>query len=220
MLQLISAMDRLMAAIARNRGIPISGVSQEIQTELYRKSIHLLIAGVPFLASIHVGATVFLLSIGILIYAYAESLRLHGTPVYIISRLTLIASRPRDMGHFVIGPITLGIGAMLALLLYPEPAASIAIFALAFGDGVSSLVGKLFGRMQIPGTGGKTFAGSTACFIAVFVTSYAVLGLSVPSMIIAIAATLFEMLPSQDLDNIVLPVGAGFIASQIVPFFI
>ena len=210
-------MDRLFAAIARNRGVPLSGLSQEIQTELFRKSIHLFIAGVPFLASIDVGATLVLLATGVLVYTYAESLRIHGTPAYIISRLTQMASRPRDKGHFVLGPVTLGIGAMLALLLYPELAATIAIFALAFGDGLSSLVGKLFGRTTIPLTGGKTLAGSSGCFAAVVLASYAVTGSTVQAFVIAIAATLFEMLPTQDLDNIVLPVGVGFLASQITP---
>jgi dolichol kinase len=37
---------------------------------------------------------------------------------------------------------------MLSLLLYPDPAASIAIYALAFGDGLASLVGKLVGRIR------------------------------------------------------------------------
>lgn len=205
--------------IARNRGIPLAGVPEEIQTEFYRKSIHLLIALVPFLASLNVGATLGILALGILVYTHAESLRLRGTPVFVISRLTIASSRPRDMGHFVIGPITLGIGAMLALLLYPEPAASIAVFALAFGDGFSSLVGKLFGRIRIPGTGGKTVSGCVGCFIAVFATSYAVLGNATPAIIIATAAMCIEMLPSQDLDNVLLPVGTGFVASLVAPLF-
>ena len=213
-------MDRLFATIARNRGVPLAEVSQEIQVELYRKSIHLLIAIVPLLASIDVGATLAILTTGILFYTYAETLRLAGKPVFIISAVTVIASRRRDMGRFVFAPVTLGLGAMIALLLYPEPAASVAIFALAFGDGFSSLVGKLFGKIRIPLTGGKTFAGSTACFIAVFVSCYAVLGNPIAALLIAIFATIFEALPTQDLDNIILPLGTGLVASQIIPVFI
>ena len=216
----VPSMERLLSTIARNRGIPLSGVSREVQTELYRKSIHLLIAVVPFLASIHLSGTLLTLGLGIVAYTYAETLRLTGTEVFIISRVTVIASRPRDDGRFVLGPVTLGIGAMLALLLYPEPAASIAIFALAFGDGFSSLVGKLFGRTRLPFTGGKTIAGSAACFVAVFVASYTVLEHAPAAFIIAVAATLFEALPTQDLDNVLLPVGTGLVAMQTINFFL
>jgi phytol kinase len=213
-------MERLLATIARNRGIPVSGVPGEIQVELYRKSIHLLIAVVPLFAQLHLGLTIMMLGAGVLFYAYAEASRLAGFDIYIVSTLTVMSSRKRDRGHFVLGPVTLGVGAMLSLLLYPEPAASIAIFALAFGDGFSSLVGKLFGRIRIPYSGGKTVAGSLTCFVAVFVAASGVLGLLVPAIIIAATATLLEMLPTEDLDNIILPVGTGFIAAQIVPFFL
>jgi phytol kinase len=213
-------MDRLPTTIVRNRRTHLTGVSREIQVELFRKSIHLLIAVVPFLASVHVGATVAMLATGVIFYTYAETLRLSGKSVYIISALTVISSRRRDIGHFVLGPVTLGLGAMIALMLYPEPAAAIAIFALAFGDGFSSLVGKLFGRIRIPFTGGKTLIGSSTCFVAVFIASYAILGRVAPALIIASAATIFEVLPTQDLDNVILPVGTGFVAVQIIPLFL
>ena len=58
----------------------------------------------------------------------------------VVSGLTVAAARPGDAG-FVLGPATLGLGAMLALLLYPLPASAIAIYALAFGDAAASVVG-------------------------------------------------------------------------------
>ena len=100
---------------------------------------------------------------------------------------------------------------MLALMLYPEPAAAVAIYALAFGDGFSSLFGKVFGRVRIPLTGGKTFAGSLACLISVFIAGYSVTGNLRAAVIISAAATFLEALPSRDLDNLILPVGTGLI---------
>ncbi len=213
-------MGRLFSSIARVGGISSVALPRELETELYRKSIHLLIAVVPFLASIHLDATLTLLALGTIAYTYAETLRLAGTKVYVISRVTVVASRPRDVGRFVLGPVTLGVGAMLALLLYPEPAASIAIFALAFGDGFSSLVGKLVGRTRIPFTGGKTIAGSAACFVSVFVASYAVLEHAPAACVIALGATALEAFPTQDLDNVLLPVGTGLIASAAIGYFL
>lgn len=184
----------------------------ELKTELVRKTIHLLIALVPFFASVSVHATLILLGFGVIYYAWAEKLRYEGKSVFIISRLTDLSSRERDKGKFVMGPITLGMGAMAALFFYPEPAASIAIFALAFGDGFSSVVGKAVGGMQIPLTRGKTVSGSMTCFIVVFIITLFITALPGAALLIAVSATLFEALPLRDLDNLIIPIGTGFVA--------
>lgn len=186
--------------------------STEIQTELLRKSLHLLISVVPTLAQWNFGFTVILLSSGILLYTYSEFLRLNGFEVVMISKITAMAARRRDAGRFVMGPVTLGLGALLALVLYPEPAASIAIYALAFGDGLSSLVGKSFGSIKLPFTGGKSLEGSLTCLVAVFCSSYALSSDIVRSLIIAIAATLIEAAPTKDADNLLLPAFVGLLA--------
>jgi phytol kinase len=157
-----------------------------------------------------------ILAIGTVFYTSAEYLRSEGHEIFLISRITVLASRHRDRGRFVLGPITLGLGAMLALMLYPEPAATIAILALAFGDSISSLVGKLYGNLKIPLTGGKTYAGSLACFFVVLFVALRVTGSIILAIPIAIAATALEALPIRDLDNILMPVGTGFIASKLI----
>ena len=193
----------------------LSGISlpQELHTEIVRKSIHMLIALVPGLATLFgVQFTLALLSAGTLFYTYCEMLRMQGRNVVLVSRLTSVASRRRESGRLTLGPITLGLGAMIALLLYPDPAASIAIYALAFGDGLASLFGKFFGRMVVPGTGGKTVEGSVACFAAVFLVAHALTGRSMEAGVVAAAAALFELMPSSDLDNLILPTGTGLVA--------
>ena len=186
-------------------------IARDVEIELVRKSIHVSIAFVPFVAGvIGVAPTLSLLAFGTVFYAYAETLRLAGRSVYIVSGLTMSASRTRDLGGFVLGPVTLGIGAMAALLLYPDPAARIAIFALAFGDGFASLIGRAFGTIRIPG--GKTLEGSLACFVAVLIPTYTITARPMHAVAIALAATLFEITPLKDIDNIVLPVGTGLVA--------
>ena len=189
--------------------------STELRTELVRKSIHLLIGLVPTLAGWNFNVTVALLSSGVLVYSYSELMRLHGYEIAIISRITAVAARRRDAGRFVYGPVTLGLGAMLALILYPEPAAAIAIYALAFGDGFSSLVGKAFGTIRIPFTGGKSVEGSLTCFVAVISSTYALTGDAPRSAAVAVIATVTEAIPSKDLDNILLPTVVGIFAVAI-----
>jgi phytol kinase len=205
-------MEYLAAAPIKVRPRRIHSISEEIRIELLRKSIHLLIAFVPGIAKWNLGLAMGLLSGGILFYAACELLRVAGYHVPLVSRVTALAARRRDGDRFVLGPITLGLGALLSLLLYPDPAASIAIYALAFGDGFSSLVGKTFGRIRLPLTGGKSLEGSLTCLAAVFISSLALTGDARRSIAVAAVATLVEAAPTKDLDNIILPVAVGAFA--------
>jgi dolichol kinase len=115
------------------------------------------------------------------------------------------------MGHFVMGPVTLGLGALLALLLYPAPAATIAIFALAFGDGFASLVGKLFGHLRPAFLCGKSIDGSLACFIVVLISAYRVSFDYRIALTAALTAAVVEAFPLEDYDNIAIPVTVGLV---------
>ena len=186
------------------------------QVEVVRKSLHLLIALVPVLASVNLPATLSILAAGTLFYAFAEASRRQGNPILVVSDITIIASRERDRNGFVLGPVTLGLGAMLSLLLYPLPAASIAIFALAFGDGFASLIGTLLRGPKIPFLGGKTLAGSMACFAAVFLFTLRITMNPVNALVVAGAATLLEAIPAGNFDNIIIPFGVGLVATQLL----
>jgi dolichol kinase len=185
---------------------------KEITTELVRKSIHMLVALVPPLAALNLEVTLMILGSGVIFYAWTEIQRLEGHNVLFVSYITTTAARRRDMNGMVFGPITLAVGAMIALLLYPEPAAALAIYALAFGDGFSSIVGKTIGRVRIPLTGGKTIAGSLTCFFVIFFLALGTLPTLLAAAVVAVVGTILEVIPSKDLDNIILPVGVGLIS--------
>lgn len=189
-------------------GVP-AVIFAEAKTELVRKSIHFLIALSPGMAAINYPLTVLALMAGVVGYTVMEQLRLAGVEVPVVSSLTSMASRSRDMGSFVLGPVTLGIGALLALLLFPSPAACIGIYALAFGDGFAGLAGKLFGRIRPAFLFGKSVEGSLACFTATFISAYLVSQSCFVSLTAAFTATAIEALPLEDYDNIALPLVVG-----------
>ncbi|MDR3161698.1 MAG: phosphatidate cytidylyltransferase [Spirochaetaceae bacterium] len=182
---------------------------KELRTELVRKSLHVLIALVPLLAGINRPLTIALLLGGSLLYSLLELLRLSGFPVPVISTLTALASRRRDQGHFVRGPVTLGAGALLALLLYPPQAASIAVYTLAFGDGIASLVGKTAGRIRPSFLLGKSVEGSLACFTVSFIAAYRVSLNCRIALLAAMTGTLVDIFPLGDYDNLVMPLAVG-----------
>ena len=187
---------------------------QDIQTELLRKSIHILIALVPSLAVLAGRSTTLaLLASGVVFYTYTEIQRIRGYSFPFITRITTAAARREDLhGRVILGPITLGLGAMIALLLYPHTASLIAIYALAFGDSASSIVGRTLGRISLGPRRYKTLEGSLACFFVVLLVTLRASGSLPGSLFVAFTATVLEAIPIRDLDNILIPMGSGLAA--------
>ena len=152
-----------------------------------------------------------MLVFALILYSVSEILRSHDIEIPLISSITEIAARKRDENHFVLGPVTLVCGILLAALCLPLDCARVGIFALAFGDGLASLMGKLFGKITIPGAHGKTVAGSLTCFFAVFVSTFCCCGCCYASLLIALCAMFIEVLPLADFDNLIIPPVIGFI---------
>lgn len=185
---------------------------QDLLVEVFRKTIHLSSALTAVFAERWYTLTIAgIIGISVL-YCISEFLRMRGHELYIIARITRYASRARDKGRFVLGPLTLAGGVLGALLLFPLHTAKIAIFALAFGDGLASLVGKRFGKIRLAFFKEKTVAGSLTCFAAVFLSAFVVSGNLWKSLILGIVGAGIEMLPLKDYDNLLIPIAIGFLA--------
>lgn len=177
--------------------------------ELFRKSIHICSSFVPFFLGLAYWPVIILLVLAVIVYTVSEVLRSHNINIPLVSKITEIAARKRDENRFVLGPVTLVCGILTAALLLPLDCARVGIFALAFGDGLASLMGKLIGKITIPGAHGKTVAGSLTCFTAVFISTFCCSGNCLHSLIIAMAAMFIEMLPLSDFDNLIIPPAVG-----------
>lgn len=180
-----------------------------IAKELFRKTIHMGTALVPLVLYYSKTLIVSLLIAAIVLYSITEILRLSGKSVPVVSKITEAASRKRDDNRFVLGPITLCAGVLLTVLFFDFKTATAGIFALAFGDGLASLGGKLIGQCVIPFTQGKTAAGSLTCFIAIFLSSFAVFGSVTLSISVAALGMFIELLPLKDFDNLIIPVAVS-----------
>lgn len=182
-----------------------------LKKELFRKTIHLCSAFVPVLMRFAFWPIILLLILAVGLYTVCEYARLQGKTIPIVSKITETAARKRDENKFVLGPVTLVLGILFAALLLPLRSATVGIYALSFGDGLASLVGKIFGRIKIPLTQGKTVAGSMACFMAVFVSTLCVCKNPLMALIIGTCAMLIEVLPLKDYDNLLIPIAIGTI---------
>jgi dolichol kinase len=105
--------------------------------------------------------------------------------------------------------VTLGLGALLTMLLFPPNIAAAAIYALAFGDSAATIIGKFLGRLRPFFMAGKSIEGSIACFAASFMSGHFVLHDWRPALAVGLAAMLVDALPLEDLDNLLLPLAAG-----------
>ena len=178
--------------------------------ELFRKSIHLISAVIPFLLSKYYWPVIIGFMIIVVLYYFSELFRLEGHSIPLISFVTETASRKRDECKFVLGPVTLVLGILFAALVLPLEYAKVGIYALSFGDGLASLVGKAVGRVTIPHTGGKTLEGSLACLIAVFISTFVVTRNLFVSVLVSLMAMFIEVLPLSDFDNMIIPISISY----------
>jgi phytol kinase len=195
--------------------LPVKGQTHMLKKEFIRKIIHISGGFIVILANINTIATFYALAAVTALFIGAEALRLKNIPVPLIAYVTHMAGRGNIKNTPVLGPVTLALGIMLSMALFPLPAASIAILALTFGDGVASLVGKTFGLIKPAVMHGKSIEGSLACFIAVLCSTY-FLGyfyqFPAPFLLactVAAAATATEALPLKSFDNIAIPLVSG-----------
>lgn len=199
-------------------GIELKQRKNSLIKEIFRKSIHLCSAFVPFLLNFNYTLTLILLILALSFYILSEILRLKGVEVPVVAKITEVAARKRDENKFVLGPVTLVLGIILCSLLWKNnfSAIQIGIFSLSFGDGFASLFGKMFGRQKIPFTQGKTACGSLTCFLAVFISSFCVCQNAFYAIIFGILAMILEIFPLKDFDNVIIPVILGGFAFFLV----
>jgi len=196
----------------RYRKISQTATVNDLLKEFFRKTIHICASIVPVLALLNYTWTLVALISVVCFYSFCEYQRLIGGNIPYISKITAYAARSRDQGHFVLGPVTLGLGILFTLIIFPINSARIGILALAFGDGIASLAGKLFGKTKIPFTQGKSFAGSFACFIAVFTAIFILTHDPIRAVEVAAFTTFIEAIPVKDYDNLMIPLlVSGFV---------
>ena len=100
------------------------------------------------------------------------------------------------------------VGALITIILVPQPFSLLALFFLAFGDTLAALVGMRFPFIKI---GNKTLSGSFACFIMCLSVGL-ILDFEISPEIIligAFTATIVELISIKINDNILIPVLSG-----------
>lgn len=171
-----------------------------------RKLIHLSAVLVPILSELTSKAMVLTaVCIITIVYSLEEILRLKGRGLPVITSFTLRMSCPEETAHFIVRPIYLAVGVILALVLFPTRIAYASIGIVAVGDPVAAYVGGRIGRRHVRRR--KTLEGLMAGFIASFLAASLIV-YPAAAFVGSAGAMVMELLDIPD-DNLTMPIAAG-----------
>jgi phytol kinase len=131
-------------------------------------------------------------------------------------------SRHGDRKEILRGPLLYGLVFVVMTILFwkDSPIGIIALMLLCGGDGLADVIGKQFGKTKLAWSAKKSVMGSLAMFgggwlltvivMAVYLAAGKFTGnllTYIPGVtIIAVACTLIESLPFEDIDNLTVPI--------------
>lgn len=177
--------------------------------EIFRKFFHLIfLFTIPLTYYTSIRLTQFLLILFGLFYYILEQLRLKGKQLplfYYISRYTL---REKEKDSVAFAPITLALGILLVLELYTVEAMRIAVIAVTIGDSLAAIVGLSFSKPKLWWNKAKSFWGTFANFLSVFLVSLLFIG-PYPAFIAALVSASVESLDLEHVDNLMIPLSVG-----------
>lgn len=195
-----------------------SGMKRELsfswKQEFRRKGVHFGSVLVPFFAGINFSITLNLLMAITALFIFSELLRLNGASFPVISLITRLCIRTGEQRRFTIAPVTLSLGIIFSLLLFPKLIAGVVITIVAFSDSIATVIGRFYGRLKIPYNHGKSVEGSIAFLVSAFICSIFYLPLGI-ALIVSLVSCIIESLPIE-FDNISIPLGTGLFLGLII----
>lgn len=197
----------------------LAGLSKSLQTELYRKAVHLSSLWMPLLilkTEQNTGITLFLfLFLGELAAEYAAYKK---TPLAgsLFRRMFFKTLRPKEIisAKFVPSGATYVLAAaLICSVCFTKTAAAAALAVMLVSDTCAALTGKFFGSFRF--ANGKSAEGTSAFFISALAVLAAVApACPLPALVIAagLATTVefFEANLKID-DNFSIPLTTGFV---------
>jgi phytol kinase len=142
-------------------------------------------------------------------------------------------TRKGDRREILRGPLIYGIAFVILTIIYwkESPVGITALMMLSGGDGLADIMGKRFGKVPLPWSKNKTWAGSAAMFLGgtifTLVVIYAFILAGVwhnpflefllPVLAIGLVSTAVESLPIEEYDNITVPVMAVLMGLFLLP---
>ena len=180
--------------------------------EISRKVIHILNIIIPlfhiYILKDTIDMTIFLSAMVIFCF-FIEIFRSQSSFISkFFEKYLFFMMRSFEKQGSLTGSTWVFVGALITIILVPQPFSLLALFFLAFGDTLAALVGMKFPFIKI---GNKTLSGSLACFImCLYVGLILDFEISIEIILIgAFSATIAELISIKINDNISIPVLSG-----------
>ncbi len=189
-------------------------ISSSWSQEFRRKGVHACSLFVPLIAGVN-----YLLTLGVLVaitivYMASEWARLNGVGFPVLSFVTRQCVRFSERRRFAFAPVTLALGVVLSLVLFPTLIACVTIAILACADSMATIVGKFYGKIRIPYNHKKSLEGTAAFFITAFICAIIYVPLKT-ALIVSLVSCIIESLPVKH-DNITIPLGTGLFLGLLI----
>ena len=125
----------------------------------------------------------------------------------IFNRYFAFMLREHEKGGRLTGATWVVLASIPMIYFFPKEIAVLSLVFMSMGDIAAGLVGRSFGRTSI---GKKTIEGSIGCLTICVLVAYMmdIVPFTI-GMVGAIFATVFELLPINIDDNLLIPVGSG-----------
>lgn len=186
-----------------------------VRAELSRKALHLASAALPISWSvgwISTPAVRLLLVVSCAIAFVVEYARRRSPRIQRgFEALFGIMLRPHERAALT-GASWLLLGMLGSAMLFPQPAALVALWAVAVGDGIASVVGRLATRASGASTT-KTWSGTIACLVATAAGAWwLAAATAISALLIGLAAAVAERPRLALDDNVRVAAAAGLAA--------
>ncbi len=191
-----------------------SEISLSWSQEFRRKGIHACSLFVPMLAGVNYLLTLKILILITILYLASEWARLNGIRFPILSSITRLCVRSSERRRLAYAPVTLALGVVLSLVLFPALVACVTITILACADSMATIVGKFYGKIRIPYNHKKSLEGSVAFYITAFMCAVIYVPLKT-ALIVSLVSCIIESLPIE-FDNISIPLGTGLFLGLLI----
>ena len=180
--------------------------------EIFRKTIHIFNFIIPlfhiYIFKNKIDMIIFLSAMVIFCF-FIEIFRNQNLLISkIFEKYLFFMMRSFEKQGSLTGSTWVFVGALITIILVPQPFSLLALFFLAFGDTLAALVGIKFPFIKI---GNKTLSGAFACFIMCFSVGLILdFGIGLDIILIgAFTATISELISIKINDNILIPVLSG-----------
>lgn len=186
----------------------------DFRIELNRQAIHFVVGCLCILAFILLGKMLTaLLLLLLLVIGYWVMLQIkHKGSFKLLREIIKHVERPNEEHFPALPAFMFLIGALLAILLFPNPLAGLAaLIVVTFGDSIATLIGKYYGKIEM--ITNRTLEGTVVGILIAFIPLAFLFQLEI-AFAIAAVGMLAEYLPIE--DNIGIPIVAGLTATLLL----